>query len=430
MEKKKKSKFSLRKLIYNDKYLIIISVICAVVIWIATSMNLSPETTKTITVPVPVDFSESAAEQLGLKCYGDESIDVDVTVKCKKYIAMDITAEDINVSLQTNYVTKSGNIDVPIRVEAGERSDFEIQSYYPTTYKAYFDVESEKVMDVELSYDSDDFIADGYIVGQTLLNESSVTVRGPKTYVNQVDKVYCDVLLNNKKLSASENITVTPVAVDRYGASVSYVSLLNSKGEALSNIDLTIPVLKQTVLPVSVQFVNNPAKVDTSKFDIRYSVSKVDAGVLDEADITSAEIGQIDFSKLDIGKNEFTFNVQNLDSIIILNSVKEITATVTVPNSYEKKNISVSKQNIKVSNLTDDFKYEVISVSSNRVTAIGKRADLSAIDTKNVILSVNATQNTKTVEEGTYTLDITPTVEGSDACWIYGSYTAEIRIYK
>ena len=206
--------------------------------------------------------------------------------------------------------------------------------------------------------------------------------------------------------------------------------MLNSKGEALSSIDLTIPVLKQTVLPVSVQFINNPAKVDTSKFDIRYSVSKVDAGVLDEADITSAEIGQIDFSKLDIGKNEFTFNVQNLDSIIILNSVKEITATVTVPNSYEKKNISVSKQNIKVSNLTDDFKYEVISVSSNRVTAIGKIADLSAIDTKNVILSVNATQNTKTVEEGTYTLDITPTVEGSDACWIYGSYTAEIRIYK
>lgn len=54
--KRRKSKFSLRKLIYNDKYLIVLSVIAAVVIWIATSINLSPETTKSVTVPVTVDF--------------------------------------------------------------------------------------------------------------------------------------------------------------------------------------------------------------------------------------------------------------------------------------------------------------------------------------------------------------------------------------
>lgn len=48
MPKEKNGKFSIRKLIYNDKYLIIISIILAVIIWIVTSMNLSPETSKTI----------------------------------------------------------------------------------------------------------------------------------------------------------------------------------------------------------------------------------------------------------------------------------------------------------------------------------------------------------------------------------------------
>ena len=81
-KKDKKTNFSLRKLIYNDKYLIIFSILAAVVVWIAASMNLSPETTKTITVPVNVDFSDSAAEHLGLKCYGDETFDVDVTISC------------------------------------------------------------------------------------------------------------------------------------------------------------------------------------------------------------------------------------------------------------------------------------------------------------------------------------------------------------
>ena len=113
-DNKNNKKFSLRKLIYNDKYLIVFSIITAVIVWISTSMSLSPETTKTITVPVNVDFSNTAADQLGIKCYGDTKIDVDVTVNCKKYLARDISADDLKVQLQTNAVTSKGNYEVPI----------------------------------------------------------------------------------------------------------------------------------------------------------------------------------------------------------------------------------------------------------------------------------------------------------------------------
>ncbi len=90
-DNKNNKKFSLRKLIYNDKYLIVFSIITAVIVWISTSMSFSPETTKTITVPVNVDFRQFCpADQLGIKCYGDTKIDVDVTVNCKKYLARDI----------------------------------------------------------------------------------------------------------------------------------------------------------------------------------------------------------------------------------------------------------------------------------------------------------------------------------------------------
>ena len=117
-DNKNNKKFSLRKLIYNDKYLIVFSIITAVIVWISTSMSLSPETTKTITVPVNVDFSNTAADQLGIKCYGDTKIDVDVTVNCKKYLARDISADDLKVQLQTNAVTSKGNYEVPITVSS------------------------------------------------------------------------------------------------------------------------------------------------------------------------------------------------------------------------------------------------------------------------------------------------------------------------
>ena len=162
-DKNKKKKFSLKKLIYNDKYLIVFSIIAAVIVWVSTSMSLSPETTKTITVAVNVDFSDSAADQLGIKCYGDG------TDKCKKYLARDITADDLKVQLQTNSVTSKGNYDVPINVTSvSENADFTISSYYPTTYKAYFDVEDEKTLDINLNYENKDNIAHGNVMAEAL----------------------------------------------------------------------------------------------------------------------------------------------------------------------------------------------------------------------------------------------------------------------
>ena len=103
-QQKPKKRFSLRKLIYNDKNLIIISLLAAVCIWIATSMNLSPETTKNISVPLKIDFSDTVTEELGFKCYGESSMTVNVTVRAKKYLAKDISADDLDVKLDRKSV--------------------------------------------------------------------------------------------------------------------------------------------------------------------------------------------------------------------------------------------------------------------------------------------------------------------------------------
>lgn len=428
--KKKKKSFSIRKLIYNDKYLIIFSIVCALVIWIGTSMSLSPETTKTITVSVVADFSESAAAQLGLKCYGEESINVDVNVRCKKYLAKDITADDFITSLQTNYVTESGVAQVPIRVQAEDNSDFEILSFYPTTYSAFFDVEAQKVMDVNINFGDEKIIADGYILGQTILSENSLTVTGPATYVSRVSSIECDVNLQGEELSASKNVSISPVALDRYDNKVDYISLLDSNGKDVSLLDLTIPVLKQTELPVAVEFTNKPASLNESILDVSYSVSRVNAGVIDDVDIKSCVIGQIDFSHLTVGKNEFTFDVQNLDSVVILDGITEIKVTVNVPKDYESSSIPVTAENVKVSNLPDGYKFEVVSMSNYSVTSIGTAKQLKAVSSKNVTLTVNAKQLSDNISEGTVTLDVTPSIEGGENCWIYGEYTATINIYK
>lgn len=424
--KHEKSKFSMRKLIYNDKYLIIISVLCAICIWIATSMNLSPETTKTISVPVTVDFSGSVTEELGIKCYGDESFNVDVTVKAKKYLAKDISSEDLNVQLQTNIVTTVGTHEVPISVSAGENADFSVESYYPSVYTAYFDVPEEEEMEIQLNYSTKDYIADGYVGGENLLNESSVIVSGPQTYVSRVSKVTADVAIKNK-LKETATINIEPKAVDVYGNSVDYISLKYGS----EKITLTIPVLKVEQLTPNVTITDAPTSVDLSKLSIDYSVKSIKAGVMEAAGIKAAELGEIKMSSLRVGENKFTFDTGQLDGITVLDDTDKVTVTVTVPSDYTSKDVDITASGVKLNNVPDGYTAKVVSLNADSVTVIGPEKAIDSVKSKNVIVSCDlTTKKGSTVQTGNHQYKLTVVVSGVDGVWIYGTYTANVNITK
>lgn len=426
MPKEKKNRFSIRKLIYNDKYLIIISIILAVIIWIVTSMNLSPETSKTITVPVTVDFSDSAAEQLGIKCFGDDKVDVDVTISCKKYLAKDIKADDLNVSLQTNVVTSSGNYDVPIKVDTAENADFKVTGFYPTVYKGYFDVEDEKTMNVDVKFSKNNFIEEGYTMGQPLLSESTVTVKGPRSYVSQVASVSAIINVENK-LKTTTSMDLLATAFDSNGSKVNYVSV-ETGGE---NLTVTIPVLKEMELDVAVNFAGKPSRININDFNVSYSVSRVNAGVLEDANITKATIGSIDFSKLRAGENKFTFNVESLDGFVILDNIKEIEVTVNVPSDYTAKKVSVNSDNIKIINVPEGYDASVVGISAGEVTAVGRENILEGITSANVSLVVDLSgMDADKINVGTSSYKTTTALGNADTCWIYGDYAAEVNITK
>lgn len=422
----KKNKFSIKKLIYNDKYLIIMSVFLAVIIWIATSMNLSPETTKTITVPVAVDFSGTAAEQLGIKSFGEETVDVDVTVTCKKYLAKDITADDFNVYLQTNVVTTNGNYDVPIKVEAKENADFKVSGYYPTVYKAFFDVEVSKVMDIEIDYTKENFVAEGYTMGIPFLSESSVTVKGPATYVSQIARVGATVAVeDNMKTTAS--VDIVPVALDSYGSKLSYIRFETQS----NNLTVTIPILKEMVLDSAVNFVGKPSKLNVGDLDVSYSVKRVNVGVLEEANIKQAVIGNIDFSKLRPGENRFVFSVESMENLVILDSIDEIEVIVTVASNYTEKTIAVNQNNVTVVNIPNGFNAGVTGLSSQYVTVVGTESDLANVNSSNIkIVADLSSLKKEEVKTGINAYSVKSSVDNSDTCWVYGDYTANVNITK
>lgn len=425
MSAEKKKRFSIKKLIYNDKYLIIISIITALVIWFTTSMNLSPETTKTVTVTLGVDFSGSVSEELGIMCYGDESINVDVTVSAKKYLIKDIVAEDFTTTLQMNSVSTTGQHEIPIIVSTAENTDFTIKSYYPSTYSAYFDVPEEKEMEINLNYKSDVLFAEGYVGGEAIISQPSVVVSGPKAYMQRIAKITADVVVEDN-LSKTATIDVTPKALDAYGAQVEYIKF-NDLPEKLT---VTIPAYKEVNLPVSASLVNPPEKSDAKSIKIAYSKNKIRAGVLESANIKTANLGEISYSKLGVGDNEFTFDLTELDGVMVLDGTKSITITITVPSTYTDKNIKISASNIEFRNIPEGYKAHVTSLSASSVTVVGVKSDIEDLTSSNLTLScdLSAAKGEK-INTGSNEYTVNILTKGVNA-WAYGTYKATVNITK
>lgn len=421
-DKNKMSKFSVRKLVYNDKYLIICSVLAAVVIWIATSINLAPETTKKITVPVSVDFSGTLAEQLGIQYYDSKDITVEVTVSCKKYLAKDISADDFNAYLQISTVTSTGYHSVPIIVQAPDGADFNVKSYYPTSAEGYYDVAEERTFPVDLNFVNTDFTADGYVSGTATLNTDQVTVKGPKTYVDQISTVYADIELQNG-LTQSQTVDLNLIAADAKGNKIDYITIDTA-------VTANIPVLKVETLQPKVNFVNAPADVE-SLVDIDYSVSSVQAGVIDSAGITDLTVGDIDFSKVKQGENEFTFDLTDISGVLVLDGSNEITVTVTVPNNFESKTVSLSRSDIII-NSPEGYTSTAVSLTKSHITLIGSADSIDKINKESIIAScdLSSQQGSATVSEGASLQTITFSVKDYNDVWVYGTYTVNVSTVK
>ena len=414
----KKKKFSIRKLIYNDKYLIVISVLAAVAIWVATSINLSPETTKTITVPVTVDFTGTLAEQLGIQYFDSTDVTVDVTVSCQRYLAKDITADSISATLRTDTVTSAGYQSVQILVSSRSEDDFTIESYYPTSVAGLYDVYQEQSFPLELDYTNTDFCADGYVVGETTLSSEEVVASGPRTYVSQISRVAASVSLDSG-LTESQLVDLAPVAYNAEGRQLDYITFNDA-------VSANIPILKVETLSPHVDLVNAPADV-ASAASVTYSADRVQAGVLESNSQQYLDIGDIDFSEVSAGENEFTFDLTQLSGVVVLDGTQSITVTVTMPEDYESREIAVAASAVTVT-APDGFSARALSISPSRITVFGPASQLDELTSDSILVSCDLRSSADDAAIGTRDYDAAVSVSGASSCWVYGNYLATVRL--
>ena len=110
----------------------------------------------------------------------------------------------------------------------------------------------------------------------------------------------------------------------------------------------------------------------------------------------------------------------------MLDGTSTITVTVTVPDDYSTKTISISRSDIKSELI--NYNVSVRGLSSNRITIIGDSEVLKDIDKSKISLSLAPANGEDVISEATTECRIAISVNVQGTCWVVGTYTANVNV--
>ena len=244
----KKKKISFKNLIYDNRFVLALSIIAAVIIWIVVAIQASPEDDRIIKdVPVKIEISNNVSN-LGLQMFGNTDFTVEVKVHGKRYEVAEsvLTKDDISVVAKTNYVDSTGSQTLKLEVTAKDpsKANYEIVSLSQDSINVYFDYykEGEYTLQPDVVYDGASYVTNGLIAETPVLSANTVKLSGPVTEMAKIKKVVARVTLN-KKISATTTLDAEIIPLSEYGGKLQYITV----NDGLADITMTLPIYQRAV---------------------------------------------------------------------------------------------------------------------------------------------------------------------------------------
>lgn len=414
-------KFKLNDLFNNDLFVFVFSLLAALFIWLMVVVNVSEPTTRVIQ-GVKVNIDSTVPSQFGLEVFGEKDFTVDVTVEGKKYqiSSAALSAEDIVITAQTNNVDSAGNRTLQLKPEIPEGADYKITTLSAKTIDVYFDTSKTVQMVIEPQVETDGFpiVEEGFTSGNINLSDTSVTVTGPSTEINRIEKVVAKLVLE-KSLSANKSADAEIILLnDKNRSNFKYVSM------NIDKVVLTIPVLRTKELKTIVAFKNAPDNFVVTPLEYTISPEKdlFNISVDDYEKIADFTIGTIDFKTLSPSNHVFTFLSDDID-VAEESGTEEFSVNVDM-SGISQEYLTCSSEVFVVNN-PDKKDYKVSDLNKS-VVVVGDEKELESITTEDIKVEIDLSE--LDISEGQS--ETVPAVVSVDnaGCWIYGTYLVEVSL--
>ena len=383
-----KAAISPTKSILGDRRIrLLLSVIGAIIAWMAVTIVVQPGTTTTITnVPVDFTYDSSAYTSRGLSIVSAPEKSVNLKLSGDGYTIGGLSASDFVVYPDWSSVRDSGEktLRLQVRSQSALLTGVSVSIDGDNTVDVVFDVVEEKTLPIQVTtnYLS---IADGYILYGTDVSKETVTLSGPSSELREVETCTAEVTHNG---DLTDSVTLdTPLRF--YTRSGKEIKFDYTTLEAES-VEVTLQVYKIATLPVTVSFINAPRDFDSSV--LSYALSKKTlnvAGPETQIDrLSSLSIGTIDLSTFALNK-VYEMPIELPTGIHLLDNLTSITVSFD-SSRLETKTMNLPSACVQVVNLPSTYTLTVETERLMNVTLCGPSGSLEALTPEQVVIEIDA----------------------------------------
>lgn len=414
--------FSFKKLLYDKRFLITVSIIAAFICWLSTSVEQHDTMDRTFTdIPVTINMDNTYASANNMSVIGDISDKrFTVSITGPSYLVSSLTASDIVLYASASTVDAPGEYSLDVALtKSSSNAEYSKINIYPASVTVNFDYIETQEFTIEA-------VAEGATAAEGLIAESgvvsgtekdSVEITGPRTVLNKISKVAA-IASVNKTLSESESFDANIVLYDADGNNVDQTYLTVSE----TKVKVTVPISKKKTVPVVLEFTNLPDGFDTStlEFDIDYSEVTIigDPDTIDNT--TQVSLSAIDISTLSPSNSRYELPIKLPDGVRLLDSIEYCTVEFSL-SAYAEKTITVTLS--KFANLGDGLSVDSTLTIKN-VKICGPKSAINKITGNNVIAVINLLDKVA----GEHSVTPSFLISGYNNIWVENSYTTTVSI--
>lgn len=405
---------------------VILSVVCAIVIWFAVSIQAFPNVYDHID-GVSVSAEPTAYMQKENLNITDFSKEVTVQLQGKRYVIGNLEAKDFVAKLDLSGITSPGVHTVNVELSKVIPSDdYDIVTDGLT---ATVTVERRISKDIALEVNTNNLkIAEDLQIQteEIALSTSTINVSGEESLVSSVaraviEPIYTDTLTQTTRLSGTVSL------YDRNGTKIDDPKLEYES----NNYSVTIPLYRVKTLPLNVSVIY-PSYFDSSSLtytvypnEITIAAPADDLSInnLERIDVDEINLANITARDLQVG---IKLPISLSEGYRNLSNVAVVQINFNNSDDYTKRDFTVSTEKFSFLNGDTAFDYSFVT-SQLTVTAIGPSNLLYSLTPDDISGTVNLLGINS--EEGVKNVTITLRIAGQRRkMWINGDYKVDVRI--
>ena len=395
----------------------ILAFFIALFMWLIVVNIDDPVTDKTYTgIPVQVINEEVVTSANRTYQIVDDTQEVSVTVTAQRSVLNDVKAEDIVAIADMKEMSLGTQIPIEVKIE-GYKYDSAVSN--PRNLQIQIDDEAKN--NFPITPTTLGTVREGYVIGELKANPEKVTIRGPKTVIDSINRVVAEVDVSG--LSSDTEVEARLVLYDANNNVIDQSLLANNLGKEGLSVDVKLHQIKSVKVELYTSMVTAAdgykiSEISVEPQEVRISGSKSALARVTEISVPASALTAVNLTQrtersIDISQylpEDVSLVDENADNVVV-------TIAVEKPGA---ENFEVSTSSITVNNLDSNLELSYGSVVDLEIQIKGPDATLNTFSIAKKV-SIDLKDYTR---PGTYTVPVS--VELPSGCSLVNEVSVEV----